>query len=105
MSETKAPAPVKVLIIDDEPGLRDMLVYGLQKRGYTTVCASNGEEALEKARAEKFDLAVCDVMMPGKSGVEILPLLKGIQTDLEVIMATGFATLETAVESMKNGAF
>lgn len=94
-----------VLAIDDETGLRDMLAFGLTKRGYHVVTASNGEEAFEKARRENFDLAVCDIMMPGKSGVEVLKTLKEIRPDTEVIMATGHATLETAVESMKLGAY
>jgi len=95
----------KVLIIDDEPGLRDMLIFGLQKRGYQVVCAANGDEALARIRADSFDLAICDIMMPGQNGVEVLQTLKELQPNLEVIMATGYATLETAVQSMKGGAF
>ncbi len=95
----------RVLVIDDEAGLRDMLVFGLTDRGYFVIPAASGEEGVEKARHENFDLAVCDIMMPGKSGVEVLKEIKAIQPDLEMIMATGYATLETAVESMKQGAF
>jgi len=95
----------KVLIIDDESGLRDMLVFGLSDRGYLVIPAVSGEEGIEKARHEAFELVVCDIMMPGKSGVEVLKEIKAIQPDVEIIMATGYATLETAVESMKLGAF
>src|SRR5258706_3338185 len=95
----------RVLVIDDESGLRDMLVFGLTDRGYHVVPAESGEEGIEKARQDIFGLMVCDIMMPGKSGIETLKDIKAIQPDSEIIMATGYATLETAVESMKLGAF
>jgi CheY-like chemotaxis protein len=95
----------KLLIVDDEPGLREMLLFGLEKRGYEVTTAGDGQEALQRAREHSFDLVVCDIMMPGKNGVEVLQSLKELQPDLEIIMATGYATLETAVQSMKNGAF
>src|SRR5690242_11051103 len=99
-SQTK---PSNVLVIDDEAGLRDMLVFGLTDRGYRVVSAASGEEGLEKAKHENFDLVVSDIMMPGIGGVEVLKGIKEIQPNTEVIMATGYATLETAVESMKQG--
>ena len=95
----------KLLAIDDEQGLRDMLAYDLAGQGYDVVTAENGLQALEKARAEPFDLAVCDIMMPGMRGVDVLRELKLLRPDMEVIMATGHATIETAVESMKLGAY
>src|SRR4051812_17235271 len=102
MSNTIANNGVhKVLIIDDESGLRDMLIFGLTDRGYHVVAAASGDEAIEKSKHESFDLMVCDIMMPGKTGVEVLKEVKAIQPDIEAIMATGYATLETAVESMK----
>ncbi|HVO32913.1 MAG TPA: response regulator [Elusimicrobiota bacterium] len=94
-----------VLVIDDEAGLRDMLQFGLTDRGYRVVVAASGEEGLEKARHEKFDLVVTDIMMTGLDGVAVLKGIKEIQPQAEVIMATGYATLETAVESMKQGAY
>ncbi|NNN05550.1 MAG: response regulator [Elusimicrobia bacterium] len=100
-----SPAKPSVLVIDDEAGLRDMLAYVLPERGFTVVGASCGEEALRLARSRDFDLAVCDIMMPGLSGVETLRQLKVLRPSIEVIMATGFATLETAVETMKLGAY
>src|SRR5258708_2191002 len=104
-NESLNNGPQRVLVIDDEAGLRDMLVFGLTDRGYHVVPASSGEDGVEKAKHENFDLMVCDIMMPGKSGVEVLAEVKAIQPDIEVVMATGYATLETAVESMKRGAF
>jgi CheY-like chemotaxis protein len=105
MDETKpTSAPEKVLIVDDEEGLRKMLKFGLQKRGYEVFEAQNGEHALELAKTHTFELAVCDIMMPGMDGVQVLKGLKSISPATEVVMATGYATLETAVESMKEGA-
>src|SRR5437016_1111260 len=97
--------PEKVLIIDDEQGLRNMLKFSLQKRGYEVFDAESGEQALALAKTQSFELAVCDIMMPGMDGVQVLKALKEISPSTEVIMATGYATLETAVESMKQGAF
>jgi DNA-binding NtrC family response regulator len=98
------PGP-SVLVIDDEPGLRGMMVFGLGDRGYRVLSAANGDEALEKIAQEAFDLVICDIMMPGKNGVEVLKSIKEIHPQTEVIMATGYSTLETATESMKHGAF
>jgi signal transduction histidine kinase len=95
----------RILVIDDEQGLRDMLVYGLSQRDYVVVTAENGSQALEKARESSFDLGLCDIMMPGMSGVDVLRELKILRPDMEVVMATGCATIETAVESMKLGAY
>jgi len=94
-----------VLVVDDESGLRDVLLHGLSKRNYEVTCAADGETALELARKTHFDLAVCDIMMPGIGGTEVLKKLKEIHPPTEVIMVTGFATLETAIESMKKGAY
>ena len=106
MNQTEsAPAPEKVLIVDDEQGLRNMLKFSLQKRGYEVFDVEGGEQALALAKTQTFQLAVCDIMMPGMDGVQVLKALKEISPTTEVIMATGYATLETAVESMKQGAF
>ncbi len=94
-----------MLVIDDEQGLRDMLAYVLTERDYEVVTAEGGAQALEKARTQAFDLALCDIMMPGMRGVEVLRELKLLRPDIEVVMATGYATIETAVESMKLGAY
>lgn len=95
----------KILVIDDEKGLRDMLVYALTGRGYAVTTAANGLDAVGKAKQERFDLALCDLMMPEMGGVETLKALKEAHPHIEVVMATGYATLENAVESMKLGAY
>jgi CheY-like chemotaxis protein len=95
----------RVLVIDDEPGLRQMLLYSLQKQGYEVHCAANGKEALALAAQKTFDIAICDIMMPGQNGIEVLTLFKAQYPSTEIIIATGYATLESAIEAMKNGAF
>ncbi|MFI5363618.1 MAG: response regulator, partial [Elusimicrobiota bacterium] len=95
----------RILVIDDEQGLRDMLAYGLTEQDYEVVTAENGSLALEMVRNESFDLALCDIMMPGMSGIDVLRELKILRPAMEVVMATGYATIETAVESMKLGAY
>jgi signal transduction histidine kinase len=105
VAEPNSVKQQSVLVIDDEAGLRDMLAFGLPDRGFRVVVAASGEVGVEKIRQEPFDLVVTDMMMPGISGVEVLKQIKQIQPKTEVIMATGFATLETAVESMKLGAY
>jgi len=105
MSEPTIVEKPKVLIIDDELGLREMLVFGLSERGYDVDTVGSGEEGLARIKDHPVDMVVCDIMMPGLGGVETLKEIKKICPDTEVIMATGYATLETAVESMKQGAY
>jgi signal transduction histidine kinase len=102
--KTTAPAN-RLLVIDDEKGLRDMLTYTLGRHGYAVTAAESGEQGLELARSQDFDVVVCDVMMPGIGGIETLRALKTLRPLTEVVMATGFATLETAVMAMKDGAY
>jgi signal transduction histidine kinase len=105
MSDANPVKQQSILVVDDEAGLRDMLAFGLPDRGFRVVLAASGEEGVEKATRENFDLVVTDIMMPGMSGVEVLKKIKEMQPLAEVIMVTGFATLESAVESMKLGAY
>jgi len=105
MTTANAVQKPSVLVVDDEPGLREMLVFGLTDRGYDVVAAGDGDEAIAAVGKRKFDLVVSDIMMPGKSGVEVLKCIKEVHPTTEVIMATGYATLETAIESMKRGAY
>ena len=105
MDHPNSAARPPVLVIDDEHDIRDMLAFGLGSKGYTVVAAASGEEGIEKTRTQAFAVIVCDIMMPGISGIETLKEIKKFQPDTEVIMATCCSTLETAVEAMRNGAF
>ena len=95
----------KVLIIDDEPGIRQLLQRELSLEGYDVQTAEDGVQALEKVQSEKFQLAVCDMNMPRLGGLDVLEALRDRDPDMEVIMMTGYATVETAVQAMKKGAY
>ena len=95
-------AKPKILVIDDENGPRDMLTFELSDR-WEVGGAGCGEEALEMLAQSLPDIVLCDIMMPGIGGVETLKRIKERMPKAEVIMATGCATLETAIESMRCG--
>jgi len=103
--DDQTDTPAKILVVDDELGIRDMLSYELSSHNYRVVTAVNGEDALEKIRKEKFQLVISDVKMPRMDGMEMLEAIKKIDPDVEVIMSTGFGTIETAVSAMKKGAY
>ncbi|WP_224243369.1 response regulator [Hyalangium gracile] len=94
-----------VLVIDDEPGIRDMLLYELSQEGFDVETAENGFAAVEALKRRKFDLAVTDLKMPGMDGMQTVEALRALDPDIEVIVATGYASVETAVACMKRGAY
>jgi len=96
---------IRILVIDDEAGVRKMLSHELKMQGFQVKTASDGLEAMEMIKNEKFNLAISDVKMPKMDGVATLEGIKKIDPDLEVIMATGYGTIETAVSAMKKGAY
>lgn len=100
-----SPAARRMLVIDDEKGLRDMLRYALSRLGYQVELACHGREAVEKARDSAFDLAICDLTMPEMDGIETLRALKALQPALEVVIVTGYATVEGAEKAVALGAF
>ena len=94
-----------ILIVDDEREIRSSLSGVLEDEGYDTLTASNGLEALEMIRADGVNLILLDLMLPDISGVEVLRRVKEMQSDIPVIMVSGHASIETAVESTKLGAY
>lgn len=94
-----------ILVIDDEPGLRDMLAYELSQDGFEVETADSGMAAVERVKRRKFDLAITDLKMPGMDGIATLEALRKIDPDMEVIVATGYASVETAIASLKRGAY
>jgi len=95
----------KILVVDDEPGMREFLEIMLSKEGYDVSTASNGEQAINRMNESEYDLAVVDIQMPGKNGIEVLKSVKDKGSDTIVIMITAFASHETAIDAMKLGAY
>ena len=95
----------RILIIDDEESIRDSCSQVLSKEGYATDKAEDGSVGLNKAKEMKPDLVLVDLKMPGISGMEVLESLKEIDPDIVSIVITGYATIESAVEAMKLGAY
>ena len=97
--------PIKILIVDDEVKFLDAIEERLELRGFDVVTASNGQDALDVADSQKFDLALVDLKMPGLNGQQVLEALKKQHKYLEVIILTGHGSLQSAVECTKLGAF
>jgi DNA-binding NtrC family response regulator len=94
-----------VLLVDDEADYVATLVKRLKKRGLNPLEAHGGEDALEMLQKEKIDVVVLDVKMPGMDGIQTLREIKKIDPLVEVIMLTGHANVEVAIEGMSLGAF
>jgi len=94
----------RVLVVDDDAGVRESMARMLRAAGYTVQTASSGEEGFELARGDAFDVILSDMRMSGLSGIDILKKLRDVRVDASFIVMTGFGTVETAVESMKLGA-
>lgn len=95
----------KILIVDDEPGMREFLEIMLEKEGYTVETTADGRKAVEKIESKPFDLAIVDIQMPVMNGIEVLKRINEKKTDTTAIMITAFASHETAIEAMKLGAY
>ncbi len=95
----------QVLVIDDEEAMRDSCSLILTKAGYVAETAPNGEVGLEKIQQLKPDVALIDLKMPGLSGFDVLEKVKTIDPFLIPIVITGYATVDSAVEAMKKGAY
>lgn len=93
-----------ILVVDDDQFVREMLVRGLASQGYETTGFASAEEALKHLSANDADILLTDIRMPGMDGIELLRRAKAIDPGLDVIMMTGYASPESAVEAMKAGA-
>lgn len=99
--------PITILVIDDEQIMRDGASRILSKNGWGVITAMNGQQGLEviQSRTQEIDVILLDLMMPGMSGMEVLDHIRAIDPNLLVIVITGYATVESAVEAMKKGAY
>jgi two-component system phosphate regulon sensor histidine kinase PhoR len=101
------PEQTNILVIDDEQNMREGCSRILSKEGCAVITAENGKQGLDKVRASlgKIDVILLDLMMPGMSGMEVMDQVRMIDPNLLVIVITGYATVESAVEAMKKGAY
>jgi DNA-binding NtrC family response regulator len=93
-----------ILIVDDEPSLRTTLAESLADGGYAVETAGDGVEALRKFEEDPFEAVITDVRLPGMSGIDVLREIKRMSAETPVIVITGYGTVDTAVEAMKEGA-
>ncbi|MFQ5722875.1 MAG: sigma-54-dependent transcriptional regulator [Terriglobia bacterium] len=98
-------ATARILVADDEKEILVSCRKIFERAGYEVGTAAEGTQALELLKAERYDLFLVDLKMPGRSGMEILSLARALDPALMIIMITAYATLETAVEAVKRGAF
>jgi len=96
---------ISLLLVDDEKDFIETLAERLLLRDFNVATALNGDDAIKLVEENEFDVIVLDVQMPGKDGVETLKEINKIEQLSQVIMLTGHATVKTAIEGMKNGAF
>ena len=95
----------QILVIDDELSMRELLEYMLSKEGYAVTCAQNGAEAISLLKKSDFDLLLCDIRLGDMSGLEVLRASKEKNAASVVIMISAYASTETAVEAMNDGAY
>ncbi len=94
-----------VLVVDDERAIRDLLSDEISQAGYTVISAAGGEDALSVVRQENVHIVISDIKMPGMSGLELLEQILNISPETVVIMITAYASVETAVNALRKGAF
>jgi DNA-binding NtrC family response regulator len=94
----------KVLLVDDEKEFVEALSERMTSRGLDVEVAGSGYEAIQKAKQKEFDAVILDLSMPGMDGIETLTNLRDDHPDLQVILLTGYATVEKGVEAVKLGA-
>jgi two-component system response regulator PilR (NtrC family) len=103
-AQTVEPRAPRILVVDDERSMRELLAIVLKREGYEVFLAENGRSAVAALGREPFDLLISDIKMPDMSGVDVLRSAKQIDPDILGIMITAFASTETAVEAMRLGA-
>lgn len=101
----KHPTVGNILIVDDEELIRSTIAIKLEHDGHKTDTVASGEEALKILKSKSFDIVLTDLKMIGMDGIELLKQVKQLQPDIEVIILTGYASLESAIEALRNEAY
>ena len=96
---------VRILVVDDEEIVRDMLFDALSPTGYTVKTAKDGNDAIAQIEKEPFEIVITDLKMPGMDGIELLQRIQKINQDICVLIITAYSTVESAVSAMKLGAY
>ena len=104
-SVTDTDEPLQVLIVDDDKSLLEVLSDIVSAAGHKVHSSSDGGEAVELIRRQPFDLVITDLMMPGADGMEVLRAARRNQPETLVIIITGHASLQTAIEAVREGAY
>ncbi len=94
----------RILVVDDEELIRDLLKMVLMDEGYTVVTATDGEEAIQRLESSPFDLVITDLVMPKVNGVEVLRAAKRIDPNYPVMVITGYPSVETVTKLVRLGA-
>ena len=97
-------SPARILVVDDEELIRDLLKMVLMDEGYTVVTAADGEEAIQRLESSPFDLVITDLVMPKVNGVEVLRAAKRIDPNYPVMVITGYPSVETVTKLVRLGA-
>ncbi|MGC4033927.1 MAG: response regulator [Tepidisphaeraceae bacterium] len=95
----------RILVCDDQEMMRDSLAANLVRDGHEVTAAGDGPQALQRLSAGKFDLLITDLKMPKMTGLELLTEAKKLHADMPVVLMTAFASVQTAVDAMKAGAY
>ncbi len=95
----------KVLVIDDEKSICDLLKKFIEKKGYDVSTAENGMDGIALAKRERIDVAICDIKMPGMTGLEVTREIKKVDQRIPILIITAFPTMDSAIEAIKSGAY
>ncbi len=104
-SQSSTANILRLLVVEDEPEIRSTLVSGLARAGYVVAAVGNGDEAVSTLASEEFDIVLLDLRIPGRGGIQVLQSMRADGHDAEVIIITGHAETETAIEALKLKAF
>ncbi|MFH1655999.1 MAG: response regulator, partial [Candidatus Omnitrophota bacterium] len=95
----------RILVVDDEQDVVEALFHTLKRCGYEVETALTGEAGIEKTKKSKFDVVLLDINLPDLNGIQVLEQMKKVDPEIEVIMITGYGSIESATESLKKGAY